>query len=221
MSAQELFDYMLTLLFVAVSWRMYHAAHPRAHIDDELTRPPGASAARLGQPPQVPANRLVPALDRTLQRICTAFRYPNIDTFLDGARQAYELIVCGYAQGDLTSSSYLLGDAVRETFALDIASRQSRAETIEMIFVGFRAFDIAGATLDQGLAQVAVRIRAEMVSVTRDKQAHVISGQPGLVAETSEMWTFESDVRTKKPNWLLIATEAAPPSEQIFDHSAR
>src|SRR4051812_38299470 len=115
MSAQELFDYMLTLLFVAVSWRMYHAAHPQAHVDDELTKPPVASAAR-GQPPQVTANQLMPALDRTLQRICTACRYPNIETFLDGARQAYELIVCGYAQGDLTTCSYLLGDAVRETF---------------------------------------------------------------------------------------------------------
>ena len=218
MSAQELFDYMLTLLFVAVSWRMYHAVHPRAHVDDELTRPPGASAASPGQPPQVPANQLMPTLDRTLQRICTACRYPNIETFLDGARQAYELIVRGYAQGDLSTCSYLLGDAVRETFTLDIASRQSREETSEMIFVGFRAFDIAGATLDQGLAHITVRIRAEMVSVTRDKQAHVISGQPGLIAETSETWTFESDVRTEKPNWLLIATEAAQPSEQIFDH---
>ncbi|HUH76557.1 MAG TPA: Tim44/TimA family putative adaptor protein, partial [Devosia sp.] len=206
MSAQELFDYLLTLAFVAASWRMYHAAHPpQARVDDNLSKPSAAPAARPGPAPHPVGDMPAPSLDRTLQRICTACRYPNIDVFLDGARQAYELIVRGYADGDLTACSHLLGDAVQEALALDIDGRQSRDETSELIFVGFRAFDVANATLDQGLAQIVVRIRADMVSVTRDKHAHVVSGQPGLVAETYEMWTFESDVCNGRPNWLLVA----------------
>lgn len=208
MGAQELFDYVLTLIFVAASWRMYHAAHPpQARVDDELSKPPAVPAARPGPSSHPVGDRPALSLDRILQRICTACGYADIDIFLDGARQAYELIVRSYADGDLTACSYLLGDAVRETLTLDIDDRQSRGETNELIFVGFRAFDIASATLDQGMARIVVRIRADMVSVTRDKQAHVVSGQPGLVAETSEMWTFESDVRNARPNWLLTATE--------------
>jgi predicted lipid-binding transport protein (Tim44 family) len=135
---------------------------------------------------------------------------PSFDAkhFLTGARQAYEMIVTAYAQGDRRTLKNLLSKDVYEGFEAAIKDRESRGEKAETRFVSIDKADITGAEVKGKSAQVTVRFVSQLVSVTRDKDGNVIDGSPDKVTDVTDVWTFARDLSSRDPNWKLVATEA-------------
>ena len=162
---------------------------------------------RKGVPDERAEHSRLPADCIFLKRIAAACRYTGIETFTDGARSVYETLVGAFAAGNITSCADLLSPALREGFTTVIAERLARGETVETMFIGFRSVTIEDAGRDQGYAWIDVRFVAELVSVTRDRDGQVIAGCADRVAVTSEIWTFERDLRAGDQTWLLVATD--------------
>ena len=59
-----------------------------------------------------------------------------------------------------------------------------------------------GKTLEQAL--FAREVKAADLNVVRE----IIDGDAEAVSEVNDVWTFARDVRSRDPNWKLIATEA-------------
>ena len=131
------------------------------------------------------------------------------DTFLKGARGAYEIIVTAFAEGNRKTLKGLLGRDVYDGFAGAIADREGRGEQIDQSFVGIKAADIVEAELKNALAQVTVKFVSELISATRDRGGEVISGDTKRIKEVTDIWTFAREVDSRDPNWKLIATQAA------------
>ena len=91
------------------------------------------------------------------------------DTFLKGARAAYEIIVTAFAEGNRKTLKGLLSRDVYEGFAGAIGDRESRGEQVDQSFVGIKAADIVEAELKNGMAQVTVKFVSELISATRDQ----------------------------------------------------
>ncbi|MHA6690982.1 Tim44/TimA family putative adaptor protein [Devosia sp. A449] len=205
MNELGLLDYLLIAFSLAFSWRMYHSAQPPpAEVDNPAFQPLAASGNAAQAAPGLPKS----SLDETLRRIATACHYASIDTFITGAKSVYETVIAAFAAGDIEACSYLLAEPVRDSFAQAIAERLARGETAELVFIGFKEARIADAGLDQERAWIAIRFVAELVSVTRNSDGRVIAGSPGLVATTSEVWTFERELKAPGPDWLLVMTDA-------------
>jgi predicted lipid-binding transport protein (Tim44 family) len=51
-----------------------------------------------------------------------------------------------------------------------------------------------------------MRIDAEVVSITRDKEGEIVEGTPGQVVAIADEWTFMRKTRSRDPNWKLVAT---------------
>lgn len=206
MNELSILDYLLIAFSIAATWRAYNAVHP-----------PAARAEPLAQQPSQPGSGPAPgpvsgpdgeaSLSQTLKRIAAACRYTSIDTFTDGARHVYEMVVGAFAAGDMAPCADLLSPALRESFTATIAERVARGETVETMFIGFRSVTIEDAGRDQGYAWIDMRFVAELVSVTRGRDGQVISGCADRVAVTSEVWTFERDLRAGGQAWLLVATD--------------
>jgi predicted lipid-binding transport protein (Tim44 family) len=128
--------------------------------------------------------------------------------FLTGARQAYDMIVTAYAQGDWRQLRGLLSRDVYDGFEGAIKGREQRGETVETRFVSIDGADITAADLRNKTAQVTVKFQSQLVSVTRDKTGNVIDGNPDKVTDVTDVWTFARDVTSRDPNWKLVATEA-------------
>src|SRR5262249_44787597 len=96
------------------------------------------------------------------------------DSFLRGARAAYELIVTAFAEGNRKTLRNLLSREVYDGFAGAIAERESRGEQVDQSFVGIKSADIVKAELKTGVAQVTVKFVSELISATRDSGAAVI-----------------------------------------------
>jgi len=135
---------------------------------------------------------------------------PGFDAkhFLTGARQAYEMVVTAFADGDQRTLKNLLSREVFDGFDTAIRERQGRGETVETRFVSIDKAEIVNAELRGRTAQVTVRFVSQLISVTRDRAATVIEGAPDKVTEVTDVWTFARDVSSRDPNWKLVATEA-------------
>ncbi|KWT66362.1 Transporter [Hyphomicrobium sulfonivorans] len=134
------------------------------------------------------------------------------ETFLRGAKQAYEMIVTAFAEGNRKLLNDLLSREVYDGFEGAIAEREARGEQVDQSFVGINSADISEAELKGGIASVTVRFVSELISATRDKAGAIINGDPQRIKEVTDIWTFSRDISTAKaranPNWRLIATQS-------------
>lgn len=132
--------------------------------------------------------------------------------FLNGAKQAYELIVTAFAEGNRKLLRDLLSREVYESFHAAIADRESRSEQVDQSFVGILKADIVDAEVKDGAALVTVKFVSQLISATRDRSGAVISGDPQAIRDVTDIWMFSRDISSARaranPNWKLVATQA-------------
>jgi predicted lipid-binding transport protein (Tim44 family) len=128
--------------------------------------------------------------------------------FLEGAKQAYEMIVTAFAEGNRKVLKDLLSKEVFEGFAGAISERENRLEQIDQSFVGINKADIVEAEVKGGQAQITVKFLSQLISATRDKAGTVTGGDPQKIKEVTDIWTFARDVSSRNPNWRLVATQS-------------
>jgi len=132
----------------------------------------------------------------------------NPKEFLNGARMAYEMIVTAFAEGDRKTLKGLLSREVYEGFDSAISERESRGETMKSTFVGIEKAEIKQAVIKDNEEQVTVRVVCQLITATFDKDGKLIDGDPDAVSEVNDIWTFARDIRSRDPNWKLVATES-------------
>ncbi|HWJ88184.1 MAG TPA: Tim44/TimA family putative adaptor protein [Pelagibacterium sp.] len=126
--------------------------------------------------------------------------------FLEGAKSAYEMIVSAYAAGDRKSLRNLLDKDVFDSFDAAITEREAAGQTVDFTFVGLSNIEFVEAELDKRNAVVTLRIDAEVVSITKDREGEIVEGTPGQVVAIADEWTFVRSTRSRDPNWKLVAT---------------
>ena len=126
--------------------------------------------------------------------------------FLEGAKQAYEMIVTAFATGDRKTLRNLLEKDVYDGFERAIADREAAGRKVDFTFVGLPKIEIADADYDKRETRVAVRFNAEVVQATRDKDGTLIEGNADQVQTIADEWTFARNPKSRDPNWKLVAT---------------
>lgn len=147
-------------------------------------------------------------LAEALAAIYRADRSFDPESFMKGARAAYEMIVTAFAEGNRKTLKPLLSREVFDGFQAVIADRESRGEQIEHGFVGITKSDVIEAELKRNMAHVTVKFVSDLISATRDKSGNVLAGDPNKIKEVIDIWTFARDVNSRDPNWKLVATQA-------------
>ncbi len=126
--------------------------------------------------------------------------------FLDGAKQAYEMVLTAFAAGDRQTLRSLLSDEVDHAFEGVIQGRQDKKETVDFTFVGFGETKISHAALKRRTAEITVNFAAQYISATKDADGKVIEGDDKAVRAVNDVWTFTHDTRSSDPNWTIVAT---------------
>ncbi len=129
-------------------------------------------------------------------------------SFLTGARSAYEMIVLAFASGDRRALKDLLSKEVYDGFDGAIREREQREQKTETRFVGIDKAELVSADVRDRMAHVTVRFVSQMVTVTRDKAGAVVEGSPEKVTDVTDIWTFARDISSRDPNWKLVGTES-------------
>lgn len=132
----------------------------------------------------------------------------QVAPFLQGARQAYEMILMAFERGEMDSIRPFLGDEVEASFAEVIAERETNGLTVESTFVGLKEMALQEATFDRdsGFAEITVRFVGELMQAVRDRAGNIVDGDPKTVKRQKDVWTFARKMGVNDPNWQLVAT---------------
>jgi predicted lipid-binding transport protein (Tim44 family) len=128
--------------------------------------------------------------------------------FLVGARAAFEIVVTAYAAGDSAALRPLLSDEVFDKFNSAITARAKAKETLQTTLVGITSADVLEGDVRGREAVVTVKFVSEQINVTRDSEGRVIDGDPSTVSTVTDIWTFSRNLRSRDPNWTLVATRS-------------
>lgn len=132
----------------------------------------------------------------------------QVNTFLQGARGAYEMILMAFERGDLESIRPFLEDEIEHAFEQVIRAREEQGLTVQANFIGLKEMSLANATFDRNTkrAEITVRYVGELTSVIRNKAGEVIEGSEKEIKRQRDVWTFARTMGSNDPNWQLSAT---------------
>ncbi|HWA78811.1 MAG TPA: Tim44/TimA family putative adaptor protein [Acetobacteraceae bacterium] len=128
--------------------------------------------------------------------------------FLEGAEQAFRIIVTAFAGGDRDALRPLLSDETFRTFDTAITEREGRGETQKTEIRSIASAAIESAELAGTMARIAVRFVSDQVNVTLGRDGQPTAGTDA-VTEITDLWTFERDLGAKDPTWRLIGARSA------------
>ncbi|MEO0547637.1 MAG: Tim44/TimA family putative adaptor protein [Pseudomonadota bacterium] len=193
--------------------RGVEASTDAAEANDNVVTLPGSRSRRAddGMTTAQKAIESIAGKDAGLKKSLLAIASRDSDfnpsEFLDGAKIAYEMIVTGFADGDKRSLKNLLSREVFENFESVIDDRQANGEKVQTSFVGTEKATIVAADVTKEEAQLTVRFISQMISATLDSNDEIIDGDPEEVAEIVDVWTFARPLKSRDPNWKLVATD--------------
>lgn len=171
---------------------------PQERPDNVVTLPDRES------PP--PAPEAATPLEAGLAQIRIADPSFEPESFVEGSKKAFEIIVSAYARGDDEALRPLLDSKVYGNFARAIDERNEAGETLETTLVDIRSAEILEAEMEGVTALVTVKIVSEQINVTRDRAGEVVYGDPKQIDTITDIWTFARDTRSTDPNWALVET---------------
>ena len=129
--------------------------------------------------------------------------------FLEGAREAYRMVVTAFAARDRETLRPLLNDDVYSTFEAEMHGHEERNEIVNYAFVGFTDARIIHAEMKGRDAEISVQFGAQFVSSTTGPTGAVVEGDAKAVRDVADIWTFARNTRSSDPNWTLVATTSA------------
>lgn len=175
------------------------AANDAAAAPDNVIELPRPRRAAEEPPPASPAGI-------GLTAIRAADPGFDTDSFVAGARGAFQMIVGAFATGDKGVLKPLLAADVYQRFAEAIDNRARQGETLETELATMRSAEIVAARMEGTDAVVTLRFVTDQVNLLKDSAGRLLEGDPGRVVEVIDEWTFRRNTRANDPNWLLVAT---------------
>lgn len=132
----------------------------------------------------------------------------NKDKFLTGAKKAFELIVTSFSKGDTQTLEMLVNKTLLKKFQEIIEKRKADGIIAETDFIGFEVTEITDAKIAKNdIAKITVKFVSEQVNLLKNSKDEVIEGDENFIQNITDIWTFERNLTSTAPNWLLVSTK--------------
>lgn len=182
------------------------------HNDDDVS-PPRHSEKKEAVPAAVAPSKAISSIkDPTLQESLLQMQAKNptfdVDTFIKNATRAYELILEAFWSGDSSTLENLLSRDVFSQFKAAVDARNKAEHTLENKILGIEENTVSKATLKGSVANITMTFKTDIIAITRDKEGTVVDGDISNSIEVIDTWTFERDLKSNDPKWILVATHA-------------
>ena len=176
-------------------------AAPAAPVIEGRAEPVAPAAAHVLPDPNGPVGQ-------TLGRMQATDPGFNPGAFLNGAEQAFRMIVDAFAKGDRATLRPLLSAATYGAFDSAITAGEAAGHTQISEMRGIQSATIEQADLSGSIARLTVRFVSDQISYTRDAAGNPVAGTDA-VTELVDLWSFERDLTSHDPVWRLVAATSA------------
>ena len=128
--------------------------------------------------------------------------------FLNGAKEAYEIIVTSFAKGDKNILKPLLHKKIYQNFSDAIDNRKKENIKSELTFVGVKSAKIKNFEKKDNIYTFTVDFVSEIITCKKDKNNKVIEGNPDIIKTVNDIWKFSKNMWSNNPNWYLVETQS-------------
>jgi len=127
--------------------------------------------------------------------------------FLDGATNAFGMILEAFNKGDKKTLKSLLDSKLYTIFEKAITTREKNKEIWDNTLIRVQSAEITDLYVEkQSLMFATVKFVSDQILVTTDKNGTVIEGDHDQIEVLTDNWTFTRDANSSDPNWLLFKT---------------
>lgn len=132
----------------------------------------------------------------------------NMQSFMEGAKSAYEMLLMAYETGDKQTLRKFLAKDVYDAFVEAIDQRRAQNLNVDVRFVGIKTAEptIAQLTPDERTGEITVKFVAEIIMAVRNAAGELVEGDPSNIQRITDVWTFSRKLGSSDPNWILSAT---------------
>ncbi|HNQ92158.1 MAG TPA: Tim44/TimA family putative adaptor protein [Alphaproteobacteria bacterium] len=133
---------------------------------------------------------------------------PSFDpkSFVEGAKEAFVMIVEAFAKGDLRTLKDLLSPGVYTAFSQAIDDRRNKGESVATEIHAVRTAEILNITRFDRMVFIKIRFIADETCVIKDREGTILSGNPDKITTMNDVWTFGREAKSKDPTWFLYET---------------
>ena len=197
---------IFAIIAIFLGLRLRSVLGKRTGFEQEYTRDPEALDAMKAKPqpeqPQPMAN------GEGVAALATADPSFSEKEFTQGASTAYEMILKAFADGDVEALKPLLGYEMNASFSDAIRERDKAGETLSIDLISLERAVVSAATLIEGLAQITIEFTSQQNRILKSEDGTVLGGDDADVETFIDLWTFERDISSQDPTWLLVETES-------------
>lgn len=214
-------DLVLLVVIAVIGWRLWRTLGTRTGFEQSPDMEAPIEPSKFAKAP--PANQepenLPPVwqnhakegskLANTLVSMAEIDPSLDLNRFLDGAKVVHEKVLEVFSAGSLPEIRQLVSPQVFETLQSAVNARQEKSEKLNYRLVGYDSGRVVAATLAGDTASLKTRFETRLISWTTDKKGKIILGSSDKVESHIDYWTFERNLKSLDPNWLLVETDAA------------
>jgi predicted lipid-binding transport protein (Tim44 family) len=148
------------------------------------------------------------AVRKELTNIARAEPSFRLDDFLQGAKQAYKLILEAFWAGRKDDIREFLSDQVYDQFSGVIDDRESEGLKVENRLLDTDEISVDEARLVGRTVEITIKFISDIIAVTRNREGSLVEGDLSDSIQVTDIWTFSRELGSRDPNWLLVATRA-------------
>ena len=137
------------------------------------------------------------------------------DTFLQGARNAFTMIIEAFSKDDEDTLKTLVDEKVFATFKKFLDAYKEKQQTLEQTLIGIDNVKIEKAVLEGSTAKITVLFETEQAKVVKDSEGKVMEDETVLRSNVKEWWTFAKNLKDSAPDWLLISVKGCKEQEKV------
>lgn len=203
---------LIILAFIAgfILYRLYATLGEQTGFDEaeEMELEQAAAAAAPSPKPRRQAIEEIDASIRNvIQQMTKLDPEFSLKEFREGASWAFEMIIDAFAKSNTEPLKQLLSKSLFQQFAAALKERAAQGYTFENTLVKIESDEVVEATLKGSVAHLKVKFVSEQIPLLKDKNGVVIEGNVHQIDQVVEYWTFERNLTSDDPNWILISTE--------------
>ena len=147
-------------------------------------------------------------VDLELNKISNIDPNFNVNDFLTGSRNFFEMVLESFVSGNLENIKNFTKTSVFKSFKSAIDERNKEQETLIIDLKSIKENKITKATITKTSIKLNVAFETFQIRALMDKNDQIIDGNTENEILVRDDWVFERKINNNNPNWTLVETKS-------------
>ena len=146
---------------------------------------------------------LTSGFEKVMTKVRTIEEGFSLEKFLNGAKNAFEIILVSFADNDRKTLESLLDKKTYKQFISEIDGRAKNKVTLNITLVSLPIVEIKNITLKGKNISIDVFYQSQQITLLKDQKGKIIEGDVSQVDDVKDTWTFNKELNSGN-SWRLV-----------------